>query len=133
MQRGKSKLKLVHTKAKGAGSPPRRLGKYGTALWRSVQAAYQIQDVGGIELLCQACQAADRAEALREQIDASGELIKLKGGTLRDNPLLKHELACRSFVVRTLARLGLDVEAVKPIGRPGQGIGVTLENWENAD
>jgi len=31
---------------------------------------------------------------------------------------LKHELAARSFAVRTLARLGLEVEAVKPVGRP---------------
>jgi hypothetical protein len=37
---------------------------------------------------------------------------------MREHPGLKHELAARSFVVRTLARLGLDVEAIKPVGRP---------------
>jgi hypothetical protein len=37
---------------------------------------------------------------------------------LKDHPALKHELANRSFVVRTLHRLGLDVEAIKPVGRP---------------
>jgi hypothetical protein len=41
----------------------------------------------------------------------------------RDHPLLKHELAARSFVVRTLQRLGLNMEAVKPTGRPPHGIG----------
>jgi hypothetical protein len=38
--------------------------------------------------------------------------------SLRDHPGLKHELAARAVVVRTLARLGLDLEAVKPVGRP---------------
>ena len=34
-------------------------------------------------------------------------------------PLLKHELAARAFVVRTLARLGLDLEPVRAgPGRP---------------
>jgi hypothetical protein len=36
---------------------------------------------------------------------------------------LKHELANRAFVVRTLARLGLNFETVKPVGRPTQPIG----------
>jgi hypothetical protein len=48
---------------------------------------------------------------------ADGEVIKAKTGW-RDHPLLKHELANRAFVTRCIARLGLDVEAVKPIGRP---------------
>jgi hypothetical protein len=54
---------------------------------------------------------------LRDQIDRDGEVIRTKQG-LRDHPGLKHELANRSFVVRTLSRLGLDVEAIKPVGRP---------------
>jgi hypothetical protein len=39
----------------------------------------------------------------------------------KEHPLVKHELAARSFVVRTLARLGLDVDHAKPVGRPGSG------------
>jgi hypothetical protein len=31
---------------------------------------------------------------------------------------LRAELANRAFVVRSLARLGLDVEPVRPMGRP---------------
>jgi hypothetical protein len=42
---------------------------------------------------------------------------------MREHPAMKHELANRAFVVRTLARLGLDVEAVKPIGRPPKLLG----------
>ena len=78
---------------------------------------YEIADVGGREMLAQACAALDRAEELREQIDQDGAVVKLKSG-LRDHPALKHELASRSFVVRTLARLGLDVEPIGRVGRP---------------
>jgi len=54
--------------------PPRKLGSHGLALWESVQSAYHIDDVGGIELLAQACAAADRVEALAAQISAEGRL-----------------------------------------------------------
>jgi hypothetical protein len=37
---------------------------------------------------------------------------------VRDHPALKHELSNRAFVVRTLHRLGLDVERVGRVGRP---------------
>jgi hypothetical protein len=43
---------------------------------------------------------------------------------IRDHPALKHELANRSFVSKTLVRLGLDVEPVRGIGRPGHGLGI---------
>ena len=68
-------------------------------------------------MLAQACAMLDRAEELREQIDGDGAVVKLKFG-LRDHPALKHELAARAFVVRTLARLGLDVEPIGRVGRP---------------
>jgi Phage terminase, small subunit len=97
--------------------PSRKLGQHGANLWKSVMAEYQVIDSGGIEMLTAACQQLDRAESLREQIDRDGEIVRTKAG-LKEHPALKHELASRAFVVRTLARLGLDVEAVKPIGRP---------------
>jgi hypothetical protein len=40
-------------------------------------------------------------------------------------PAVKDELACRAFVVRTLERLGLNVEGVKPVGRPPDSVGWT--------
>jgi len=70
-----------------------------------------------------AAEALDRAEVCRERIDRDGEMISTKGG-MRKNPLLKSELASRAFVVRTLARLGLNFEPVRPsVGRPGRGLG----------
>jgi hypothetical protein len=112
----KNYLKLVENEPT-LGAPPRKLGKHGLALWRSITAEYGVDDAGGIEMLLQACQALDRSEACRDHIDRDGEVIRSKAG-LKDHPALKHEIANRSFVVRTLHRLGLDVEAVRPIGRP---------------
>jgi hypothetical protein len=75
-----------------------------------------------VELLLQACQAADRAEALAAVIDQDGERIVTKTG-IKDHPCLKHELAAKSFVVRTLQRLGITDEPLKTIGRPAQHFG----------
>ena len=83
---------------------------------------FEVADAAGLEMLCSACAALDRAEACRATIDRDGEIIRSKAGP-REHPLLKHELAARSFVVRTLARLGLNFEPIKLPGRPGAGVG----------
>jgi P27 family predicted phage terminase small subunit len=118
----KPPLTVVAPDATGS-QPPRPLGAHGKALWRNVQAEYSITDVGGIELLAHVCAALDRAEALREQIEADGEVLRTARGQIRDHPGLKHELAARSFVCRTLQRLGLNIEPVKSPGRPAGGFG----------
>jgi hypothetical protein len=100
-------------------SPPRKLGQHGLSLWNSVQNAYRIDDVGGIELLAQVCAAADRVEALAGRISADGEVIHTRTGP-KAHPALRDELAGRSFIVRTLERLGLNVETIKPMGRPSK-------------
>lgn len=82
-----------------------------------MQVEYAIADVGGRELLAQACAALERAEALRERIDADGEIIDGPSGP-RDHPGLKHELANRAFITRAIGRLGLDVEPLQRVGRP---------------
>lgn len=97
--------------------PPRPLGKHGLKLWRAVLSEWDISDVAGRELLALASQALDRAESCREQIDADGEVIRSKVG-LREHPCLKHELQNRSFVSRTLSKLGLDAEPIRGVGRP---------------
>jgi len=97
--------------------PPRKLGEFGLSLWNRIQSEFRIDDVAGIELLTQACLAADRAKALAACIDEDGERVHTKQG-LKAHPCLKDELACRSFIVRTLQRLGLVDEVIHPIGRP---------------
>jgi hypothetical protein len=118
-------LSLVGPGATGP-QPPRSLGPHGLRLWNAVHRAYAITDVGGIELLCLACQALDRAEALREAIDRDGQVFHTRTG-LRANPLLRDELANRAFCARTLDRLGINAESVKPVGRPSRSFGVTQD------
>jgi hypothetical protein len=112
----KPPLNLVDANATSP-SPPRKLGQHGLELWRQVMTEYSIADRGGIELLCQACGALDRVEALAERISADGEVILVRG-VPKPHPALQAELAARSLVCWCLERLGLNLEAIKPIGRP---------------
>jgi hypothetical protein len=87
-------------------------------------AEYAISDRGGIELLAQACATVDRVETLREAIDRDGEVVVVRG-VPKAHPALRDELAGRAFIVRTLERLGLNVEAIKSAGRPPRPFGWT--------
>jgi hypothetical protein len=102
--------------------PPRPLGTYGTALWGKVMSEYRIEDIGGIELLAQACAELDRAETLAAIIARDGEMIVTRF-TKKVHPAIKAELDCRAFVCRVLERLGLNVESIKPVGRPPREMG----------
>jgi hypothetical protein len=113
----KPPLTLVDPAATGV-APPRKIGRHGRQLWDRVQSEYAIEDVGGRELLAQACAAEDTAESLAEAIARDGHVIHSRTGVPRTHPAVKDELACRAFVVRTIERLGLNVEVVKPVGRP---------------
>src|SRR5437016_1664865 len=95
-------LHLVADTSSTIPAPPRPLGKHGMALWEAVHDAYRIDDAGGVELLAQCCATADRAEQLAEQIERDGVAIHTKAGPPKDHPLIKHELAARAFVCRTL-------------------------------
>jgi hypothetical protein len=97
--------------------PPRKLGKAGATLWAAVQKEYGITDIGGTELLAQICGATDRLEAIAESISTEGELIVTRSG-MRANPLIREETQLRAFVCRTLQKLGITQEPIKPIGRP---------------
>jgi hypothetical protein len=108
-------------------APPRPLGEHGHELWAAVQHEYAVTDRGGVELLAQACAALDRAEALAARIAEDGEVIYGKTGP-KAHPAIKDEIGCRAFVCRTLQRLGLNVEAIKPVGRPGSFVG-----WRGTD
>jgi hypothetical protein len=107
-----------------AVSPPRKLGEHGLSLWNAVQSEYRIDDAGGVELLAQACAAADRVEALAERINADGEVVHTRAGP-KAHPALRDELAGRAFICRTLERLGLNLETIKPNGRPPKHYGWT--------
>jgi hypothetical protein len=114
----KPSLRLVRPTGATDDAPPRTLGQHGTSLWNRITTEYEITDAGGRELLTLACQQLDRAEALKAQIDAEGEIVQTRNGP-KDHPALRHELGARAFVVKTLLRLGLNVEPLRPVpGRP---------------
>jgi hypothetical protein len=110
--------------------PKRKLGKHGMTLWNDVHSEYEVTDRAGLELLTEACQALDRAERLAEAIERDGEVIQTAKGDIRVHPGIKLELGCRSFVAKTLQKLGLNWEPVRPVGRPPAqfGAGVRLND-----
>jgi hypothetical protein len=114
-------LTIVKSPSSATDHPP-TLGDAGRTLWIKILSAHDIQDAAGLAMLEQACIALDRAEMLRAEIERDGQVIRVRGN-VRDHPALKHELANRAFVVRTLTKLGLDVEPVRLVGRPPRGIG----------
>lgn len=127
----KQSLKLV---SRRGFDPPRPLGKHGMSLWCRITSAYNVADAGGVELLTLACQALDRAERLREQIDADGEIVRYRTG-MREHPALRGELANRALVSKLLVRVGLDMEVSseppRTVGRPPSGgVGVTRDDLE---
>lgn len=117
----KPALSVVSPETTGGG-PPRDLGQHGRKLWDEIQAAYGIADRGGCELLAQACATLDLVEALGEAITRDGAIIYGRAGP-KAHPGVKDQIAGRAFIVRTLERLGLNVEAVKPVGRPSSAVG----------
>jgi hypothetical protein len=86
--------------------PHRPLGQAGRTLWDRIQAEYGIHDVGGIELLTNACTGLDRAEALAEAIAAEGVVVPGRFGA-KAHPAIAAELAARSFVAKMLQKLGI--------------------------
>ncbi len=120
----KPTLSLVTPSQTTWPEPPRILAQHGRHLWDRIQRDYRVDDAGGIELLLLACEGIDRIHALREEIAEDGPVIRLRNGGVREHPALRAEIAAMSFVTRTLARLGLDVEPVRSsVGRPPGGIG----------
>jgi hypothetical protein len=114
----KPKLELVGSSTANPSAPPSVLGKAGRNLWQSIMSEYDIADSGGLALLEQACAAVDGIAECDVIIARDGHMIRGKFGP-REHPLLKNQLAQRAFVCRTLQRLGLNLEPVKSIGRPG--------------
>lgn len=68
--------------------------------------------------MLQAAEALDMVQSLRAQINADGVMVRTKTGLKKQHPALKVELASRNFIVRTLQRLGLNLEPLQ--SRPGR-------------
>jgi hypothetical protein len=97
-------------------APPQKLGEAGQSLWDRIQHDYVIADEAGRELLSQAALAADMARTLEQAIERDGPTIATNSG-VRSNPAVRDLLQQRSFIVRTLQRLGVTDEAIQAVGR----------------
>ena len=107
--------------------PPRPLGIPGQRLWDAVQNEYRIEDIGGVETLCQICGAVDLIEALGVVIAAEGAVVQTQS-TRKAHPCIREQTQLRGFVVRSLQTLGLTVEAVKShLGRKPAPTSLTRE------
>jgi P27 family predicted phage terminase small subunit len=98
--------------------PPPDLSSSGSRLWRTVMARYVIGETHA-ELLRLACQAADRGESLREQINREGATVTGSQGQPVAHPLIAAEGAAQKRVAQFLKQLGLfdEPKREKP-GRP---------------
>jgi hypothetical protein len=113
-----TKLTIVDPSQSSSIASPSSLGEAGRKLWHAIQREYAIDDAAGRVVLEQICLCADLAERCSRRIEADGPLIRSKQG-MRAHPLLKIEQSARTFVVRTLRQLGLDIEPTRDVvGRP---------------
>lgn len=97
---------------------PKHLQTPGRSLWNDIQRDFSVTDTAGLALLCAACEAKDRAEAARAQIEAEGMTFRDSKGNLRPHPLLPVERDARAACVAALRHLNLDVEPV--LAQPGR-------------
>jgi hypothetical protein len=110
----------VVTDGTEGSAPPSGLGEAGTKLWRRITSEYDISDAGGRELLAQICGAADRVASLRAVIDADGEVIRARNGTIKQHPCLLLEIQNRALIMRGLEKLGVTTEPVQARGHPAR-------------
>ena len=111
-------LSIVDPSSPNPLAPPASLAAAGVQLWQDLHRDFVLDDSGTHQMLLRICEAADSLASYDEQVERDGPTIRTKTG-MREHPLLKHQLATRSFIVRSLHRLGLDIEPTRSVvGRP---------------
>jgi P27 family predicted phage terminase small subunit len=98
--------------------PPPHLGDTGKALWRDLQAAFDLVDTDAQLLLDVCCQAYERALEARAAINREGLQTADRFGQFKPHPLLPVERDSRGQVMAAVKALGLNVEPLQPMGRP---------------
>lgn len=99
---------------------PSHLSKEAKSTWKKIISAYQIEDEAGLKILRTACEAFDRAQKCREQIDRDGLTVEDAKGQIKPHPLLPIERDSRQGFLAGLKALNLDLEPLRDRpGRPG--------------
>ncbi len=97
--------------------PPAGLREAGKLLWKRIIAEFDLEDhaLAVLELICQ---AQDRWADARKVLDAEGVITLDRFDQKRAHPAAAVERDSRQAVVRGLRSMGLDLEPVRPPGRP---------------
>jgi phage terminase small subunit len=95
-------------------NPPAHLSAEACTLWRRLRRDFVIDDGAGLALLRCACEALDRAQAARRQIDQDGALIDGRFGQRRAHPLLTVERDARAAMIMALRAMRLAPDVLEP-------------------
>jgi P27 family predicted phage terminase small subunit len=90
-------------------SPPPHLSESAAQLWRTTVATYVLAE-HHLRLLQLTCEAWDRVQAARAQLDREGLTIATREGGIRPHPAVAIERDSRLAVARLLRELDLDIE-----------------------
>jgi len=91
--------------------PPGHLTEESKKFFTDLCGEYGLDDRASCEILIKACEAKDRAEAARSQIESDGIMIADRHGQLKNHPLLTVERDARSAFVISMKALRLDVQS----------------------
>ncbi len=93
-------------------------------MWDRFSRSYNFSDDAGAEMLCTICEARDTIAHLEAEIERDGAVIRTRGCGVKAHPAQRDLLANRAFIIRTIDRLGLNSESVRPgPGRPPGPLG----------
>ncbi|MFO8085475.1 MAG: P27 family phage terminase small subunit, partial [Desulfobacterales bacterium] len=91
--------------------PPGHLSDESKKFFTDLCDEYGIDDRASCEILIKACEAKDRAESARSQIEKDGIMVEDRHGQLKNHPLITVERDARSAFVIAMKALRLDVQS----------------------
>lgn len=101
-------------------TPPSHLSAPARRWFKSMQTEYGITDSGGLSLLIAAAEAWQRAAEARALVSKAGCVVQDRFGQSVPHPAVKIERESRGQLLTALKALQLDIEPVKPPGRPAR-------------
>ena len=113
----KPKLTLAVPPVDGGSTPPPTLSPAAQSLWTRLTDEYDFSDLLGRVMLEEGLICWDRARAATETIAREGAVLG-GAGKARRHPAVGIERDARAQAIRIFRELGLNLEPVKPIGRP---------------
>ena len=113
-----TKPKAKPTRPASPLDPPPTLSPVAASWWRKIVLEHQVDDSGGRLLLEQALQAFDRLTEARARLAKDGSFIQNRFHEIRPHPALQVERDSRAALLAALKALALDLEPLRPVGRP---------------